>query len=407
VHTCSASAVQGSAFFSACALGARWNIHRHNGTSVVVLPGSRHTAGYAGEWRESAVNGDEVRRLDFPRASVGYDAAAVGKLLDRAAAELDAGRPVTPLIEAATFPQLSIWEASETPALIRRRGIYDCAAVDWALSQLRLQDDPEGRADPWQDLRAWHFPGAIPDAGGAPSAVPGMREAARLAAWTRKRWREQRDYARACADAWRDFGLPPGARLSLVKTGARRSELRTAGQYPLVSSRTRTFDRNGRTYRLSRVKAAQWPAVAAEIGDKPPDSPAHLARTESASRTGMEAAGHKDPAARKPSGLMSLTDQTGPPVLYKGGTHFGHVAGGYIEFPGRRWLRFPVRATSRSNAIMTAVNQAGQQVARYRIADRRTIEITVHPDQQLTDELILTLALTAPWASEFFRSGGG
>jgi hypothetical protein len=39
-------------------------------------------------------------------------------------------------------------------------------------------------------------------------------------------------------------------------------------------------------------------------------------------------------------------------------------------------------------------------VARYRIAHWRAIEITVHPDQQrLTDELILTLALTARWVA--------
>jgi hypothetical protein len=31
----------------------------------------------------------------------------------------------------------------------------------------------------------------------------------------------------------------------------------------------------------------------------------------------------------------------------------------------------------------------------------------IRPDQQLTDELILTLALTAPWDSDFFRGGGG
>jgi DivIVA domain-containing protein len=50
------------------------------------------------------VNGDEVRRLVLPTAERGYDPAAVEDLLDRVAAELDAGRPVTPLIETATFP---------------------------------------------------------------------------------------------------------------------------------------------------------------------------------------------------------------------------------------------------------------------------------------------------------------
>jgi hypothetical protein len=56
---------------------------------------------------------------------------------------------------------------------------------------------------------------------------------------------------------------------------------------------------------------------------------------------------------------------------------------------------------------MTSVDQAGKQVARYRIAHRGAIEITVHPDQQLGDELILTLALTAPWVSSFFGSSSG
>ena len=31
----------------------------------------------------------------------------------------------------------------------------------------------------------------------------------------------------------------------------------------------------------------------------------------------------------------------------------------------------------------------------------------IRPDQQLTDELILTLALTARWVSSFFDSSGG
>lgn len=56
---------------------------------------------------------------------------------------------------------------------------------------------------------------------------------------------------------------------------------------------------------------------------------------------------------------------------------------------------------------MTAVDQQGRQVARYMIADRRTIDITVHPDQRVTDELILTLVLTARWVSSYFDSSGG
>jgi hypothetical protein len=114
--------------------------------------------------------------------------------------------------------------------------------------------------------------------------------------------------------------------------------------------------------------------------------------------------------------VASLADPTVPPGLYTGGRHFDGWAHGHVEFLGKRWLRFPVRGTRRSNTIMTAVDEEGRQVAGYRIAAPhaltkwRAIEITVHPDQRLTDEIILTLARTAPWLSSFFRSpkeGGG
>ena len=59
---------------------------------------------------------------------------------------------------------------------------------------------------------------------------------------------------------------------------------------------------------------------------------------------------------------------------------------------------------------MTAVDQAGNKVARYRLTGKLKllpIEITVHPDQQLTDELALVIALSAPWLSSYFTSSGG
>jgi hypothetical protein len=215
-----------------------------------------------------------------------------------------------------------------------------------------------------------------------------------------------KDFARACAAGWRDFGLLPGTRLSLVRTGAGRSVLLSAEQQALASVQysawsasgtAKALSRDGRTYTLSRVKKAQWPAVAAQT-----------------SVAVVKAAGSQAVAARKPWGLRSLADRTGLAVLYTKGRHVNRVAHGYVEFPGQRWLRFPVRGTTRWNAIMTAVDQAGRQVARYRLtADgvftRRRIEITIHPDQALTDELILTLALTARWISSFFieSEGGG
>jgi hypothetical protein len=373
---------------------------------------------------------------------MGYDSAAVGELLDRVAAELDAGRPVASLIEDATFPQQQRrwqWRQFSKPwerSPFGNGGGYDCADVDGVLAKLRRQDDPAARADPWRDLLAWDYCVTSRDADDASLSAPPRRGAA-AAPGPARDW-PARDYERACADAWRDFGLQPGTQLSLVKTGTGRGELRATGQPALVSARTgytefistvvayvvqqaldsppaRTFSRDGRAYGLRGVKAAQWPAVAAQISAELPDSPAHLPRTEPASRTGKQTA-RQDLTARKPGGLYSLADRTGQPVLYTSGQHLRRDPGGVVEFPGQRWLRFPVRGTRRSNAIMTAVDQAGRQVARYRIAAPhaltkwRAIEITVHPEQRLTDELILMLALTAPWISSFFRSpteGGG
>jgi hypothetical protein len=123
---------------------------------------------------------------------------------------------------------------------------------------------------------------------------------------------------------------------------------------------------------------------------------------------------------KRDSTVRQLLDETGIPVLYTGGLHIDRGAGGYIKFPGQGWLRFPVRrplrfartSARRSNAIMTAVDQAGNKVARYRVAPngtgfRERVEITVHPDQQLTNELTLAIALSAPWLRSYFKSSGG
>jgi hypothetical protein len=349
------------------------------------------------EWG-AAVDGNEVRRLILPLArgwgtatadearagGYGYETAAVDELLDRVAAELDAGRPVAHLIEDATFP----------PHRMRLGGLfhggYDFAAVDWLLSQLRRQDDPEAHADPWRHLPAWHYSMASPNGSAAEPAGQARHRAAMPRA---ARVQADKDYGRECAEACRDFGAQPGILLSLMNGGG---ELRTADQHQVVLVRAlsdKIFHYGRRTYTLSRVKTAQRSAVTAEIGHERPGLPAHLQlpRTEPA------------PVARENWPLKGLAGEPGQPVLYTGGgEHICRYPFGYVQFPDRRWLRFPVRGTKRSNAIMTAVDQAGRQVARYMNADRNAIKITVHPDQQLTDELILTLALTAHWVSSFF-----
>jgi hypothetical protein len=58
---------------------------------------------------------------------------------------------------------------------------------------------------------------------------------------------------------------------------------------------------------------------------------------------------------------------------------------------------------------MTAVDEAWKSVVRYRlipgpgsILRRRIVEIAVHPDWKLTEELALSIAISAPWLRSYF-----
>jgi hypothetical protein len=106
-------------------------------------------------------------------------------------------------------------------------------------------------------------------------------------------------------------------------------------------------------------------------------------------------------------GVREVVDETGTPILYLSGRNFWCRACARVTFTDQRWLRFLVRGTKRATAIMTAVDQAGNKVARYRNAGRRfhpgeTVEIAVHPDRKLTDELTLAIALSTPWLAWYF-----
>jgi DivIVA domain-containing protein len=319
--------------------------------------------------REPVLNGDEIRNVKF-QAEGGYDKPQVDDLLDRIAAELDAGRPAEPLIANARFR-------------LSNRG-YDKGAVDWFLEQLRTAEHPEPtrmNADPWGHLAASSY--CIRRQPGDPAM--------------RVRMPSEQEYA----DAWREFARQPGTRLSWVPTGVLRHELRTAEQQPIASCRggwvTTTLTAGGRTFTWRRVRSS-WPGIADTISHDRPDSPAHILDR----KAGKE-------AGKKDFSLSQLRDETGIPVLYTDSWR--------IMFPGQRWLRFPVRGTKRANAIMTAVDQAGNKVARYRLIRDgsvwrtiyggsvwRTTEITVHPDQRLTDELALAITISAPWLDERFVS---
>ncbi len=295
---------------------------------------------------------------------------------------------------------------------MRSRG-YDIDAVDWFLDQLaRPEDQPElatVSADLWRGLAVANYftrsgPGDLADRIAAPS------RRARPKYMTQ----DKQYFVQECADEWRDFGQQPGTHLRYVRAGAMRRDLRTAEQQTVASLRYgphTTVSTGGRTFIWKRVTGSSWPDIA-EVVRRSRRKRGHFF---DAGTLQAKAINRKDgPAARAVLQLRQLIDETGMPVLYASGRHMAETAGTCITFPDQRWLWFPVRGTTRGNAIMTAIDQGGTKVARYRIIASQPrwnkvnqIEITVHPGQPLTDELLLAIAISASWVSSYFNSGGG
>jgi hypothetical protein len=357
------------------------------------------------------VDGSEIRATKFLRCdsglganyafaslfhhSWGYAAAEVDELLRQAAAELDAGRFAGPLIDNATFQRT------------RSGPRYDIDAVDWFLGQLPHRLGHADRAgpgpDPWQDL-------AVAQLTQSKTRAPGRQP------------KPGSDFFRSeCETARRDFGQQPGTHLQYTRnpwTGV--NELRTAEeQQPIASLKgaslgggpvRTTVSVGGRTFtnKSPKIPAQRtgdaWPPGFADLAASScRDGAGHFAAEKMSSR-------HQRLEART---VRGFTDETGTPILYSHGSNFYRRAYARITFPDQRWLRFLVRGTSRKNAVMTAVDQAGNKVARYRdtrLMPAGTVEITVHPDRQLTDELVLAVAVSAPWLVSYFVNpswGGG
>jgi hypothetical protein len=327
--------------------------------------------------------------------SWGYAAAEVDELLRHAAAELDAGRFAGPLIDNATFPRT------------RSGPRYDIDAVDWFLGQLSHRRGHADRGgpgtDPWRDL-------AVAQLTQSKASGPGMQP------------KPGNDLLRSeCETACRDFSQQPGTHLQYTRNPwSGVCELRTAEQQQPIASlkgaslrggpvRT-TVNLGGRTFtnkspKIPARRAAEtWPPGIADLTASTwQDYAGHFTAETMSSR-------YQRAVART---VRGFTDETGTPVLYSHGSNFYRRAFARITFPDQRWLRFLVRGTSRKNAVMTAVDQAGNKVARYRdtrLLPLGTVGITVHPDRQLTDELVLAVAISAPWLVSYFAnpsSGGG
>ena len=225
-------------------------------------------------------------------------------------------------------------------------------------------------------------------------------------------WRARRKQETARREKmWREFAWQSGTHLRWVAAGIRRGELRTAEQQTIAAVRWTfrsgledrvTVSAGGRSFTVNKMKIPNpgnprsWPPGTAEIIRQPETSSEKITR---AVRARLKT-------------LRELVDETGTPVLYTYGKHRNHHAEACITFPDRRRLEFPVWGTfKKADAIMTAVDQDRNRVARYRVAPQRAprallfdpaVEITVHPDWTLTDELVLVIAISAPWLQGYF-----
>jgi hypothetical protein len=329
------------------------------------------------------MNGGQVRDTLFcrvvPWPVPGYDPQQVDDLCRRVTAELDAGGSARPLIENATFRT-------------RINGLrYDIEAVDWFLDQFLL---PPGHCeldaiaeDPWGDL-------------------PVIRVAQRTS--------ENYAFELQCDSAWRDFGQLPGTHLWFGKTDRGLTELRTAEQQTLASVRgswRETFSAGGRSFTLHRPSGSSSPAVAEFLARAVRDDLGHYAENTRTRNFRTDQGFESDIFFRE------LIDETGTPVLHTAGSNSTWRACACILFPDQQRLRFLIRGSWLANAIMTAVDQAGNKVARYRYIAKsgRQIkhsswgpaEIILHPSQKLTDERALALTLSANWLRTYFSSPGG
>ncbi len=327
------------------------------------------------------------------RGRAGYATPEVDDLLGRVAAELDTGRPAGPLIENATFRRMHI------------SGGYDIDAVDWFFDQLLLRPGHTQLAgistDPWRDLAVAQLTRSkITDAAEQPQ-------------------KPRTYFAEECANARRNFGQQPGMHLRWGRAGRTlwrraRYELRTAEQQTVASrdGQRLTVLAGGRSFTHkkpdvpARSTADSWPPGIAELAARSwQDYTGHYAAETMSSRE------HRYQARS----ALELVDETGIPILYTSGQNFDRRAYACITLPDQRWLRLLIRGTEPWNTIMTGVDQAGNRVARYRKAtgdppferalwERDVVEITVHPDRKLTDELVLAIVISAEWLESYFGS---
>ncbi len=199
----------------------------------------------------------------------------VDDLLRHAVAQLDAGRPVGPLIKNAQF-----WRAAGP------RNGYDVDAVDWFLYQIRLLPDHSELTgigtDPWHDLEVTQL---------TRSEVSGPAEHPTGRAWLAP----EKQFAEKCADAWRDFGQAPGTHLRWGRAALRIYELRTP-EAQTIASLARRLPIPGRRH-WREIPGQHWREELHSYKDSPGTLiTAGRCRDRRPQRTGLRWALREEPA---------------------------------------------------------------------------------------------------------------
>ena len=248
--------------------------------------------------------------------------------------------------------------------------------------------------------------------GGEPGDLAGAQK--EVASWLARRKQET---ARR-KETWHGLAQQPGTHLRWESPWGWRAELRTAEQQAIAAVRGR-FGPGVESRRVTVISAGGRSFTGNKVEIPDPGNPASWPPGIA------EIIRHSGASSQKPTRafraqlgaylntLTEFVDETGTPVLYTIGRHFDHGSGACITFPDQRWLEFPVQRALKTHAIMTTVDQDENKVAQYRAPSlhpfRQTVEITVHPDWDLTDELVLVIAISAPWFYSYFKIqvGGG
>jgi hypothetical protein len=94
--------------------------------------------------------------------------------------------------------------------------------------------------------------------------------------------------------------------------------------------------------------------------------------------------------------------------------HWNFKTAGVIQVPSRGHFRFPITGSHRGDAVMSAVDESGTSVIKYRNITKphRTrpdgIEVVVAPEADMElDSLFLLISSSSWWLRSFFATGSG